>query len=115
MTCRVPAFMVERWISPQNDGRPKAMSMAEIVIAANSSMRVTPSVPMCRFHAFIGHLQRRFLVQYECQGSRGKSSQKSAPFLDVSIHPAHPKGSGAMTKRPGPHDPCPGWVKEGHN
>ena len=30
---------------------------------------------------------------------------------DVSIHPAHPKGSGTMTNRHTPNDPLPG-VKE---
>jgi hypothetical protein len=27
---------------------------------------------------------------------------------DVSIHPAHPKGSGTMTNRHTPNDPLPG-------
>ena len=43
---------------------------------------------------------------------KGKSSQKSSPFLDVSVHPATPKGSGTMTNRHGPNDPLPGMKEE---
>lgn len=46
------------------------------------------------------------------QGAKAaKNPRIPSPFLDVSIHPAKPKGSGTMTNRHGPNDPQP-RVKE---